>query len=39
MSWLVDNNDPLNELESPAFIRMMQLANAEAANAPMEEPQ
>jgi len=33
VSWLVDNNHPLIEFESPAFMRMMQLANAEAADA------
>lgn len=33
ITWLVDNNQPLRTLETPAFQEMMRFANPEAANA------
>ena len=33
VSWLISNNHPLHELETPAFRQMMEFANPEAARA------
>ena len=33
VTWLVDNNYPLREFETPAFRQIIELANPEAANA------
>jgi hypothetical protein len=33
VTWLVDNNYPLREFETPAFRQIIEFANPEAANA------
>ncbi|KAI1560945.1 hypothetical protein PtrEW13061_012239, partial [Pyrenophora tritici-repentis] len=33
VTWLVDNNHPLREFETPAFRQMIEFANPEAADA------